>query len=70
MFNGRTLELVPRARFDTFEAKVKESALENGYQCEDMFVLKITQLREIFEVRRPAAKYGLPNIDFPPTRRP
>eukprot|EP01051_Picozoa_sp_SAG22_P001085 SAG22_NODE_38_length_26325_cov_107.302067_23_plen_151_part_00 len=47
----RTLELVPRARFDDFEAKVKESAVENGYQCEDMFVLKITQLREIFEVR-------------------
>jgi dynein heavy chain len=47
----RTLELVPRARFEDFENKVKDSALENGYQPEDMFVLKITQLREIFEVR-------------------
>ena len=46
---------VPRARFEDFENKVKDSALENGYQPEDMFVLKITQLREIFEVRRAAS---------------
>ena len=47
----RTLELVPRARFEAYEDKVKESAADKGYQADETFVLKITQLREIFQVR-------------------
>lgn len=47
----RTLEQVPRAIDTTFEAKVKEAALELGYQADATFCLKVSQLREIFEVR-------------------
>ena len=47
----KTLELVPRARFLDFEEVAKACALDKGLQCEEMFILKITQLREIFEVR-------------------
>ena len=47
----KTLELVPRARFEDFEEVVKQCTLDKGLQAEEMFVLKITQLREIFEVR-------------------
>jgi dynein heavy chain len=47
----RTLELVPRARFEDFEARVRESAADAGYQADETFVLKISQLREIFQVR-------------------
>ena len=42
---------VPRQRDDAFEAQITKSAIELGYQPEEMFVLKITQLREIFMVR-------------------
>eukprot|EP00232_Nephroselmis_pyriformis_P019075 CAMPEP_0182900652 /NCGR_PEP_ID=MMETSP0034_2-20130328/28990_1 /TAXON_ID=156128 /ORGANISM="Nephroselmis pyriformis, Strain CCMP717" /LENGTH=4527 /DNA_ID=CAMNT_0025034901 /DNA_START=131 /DNA_END=13711 /DNA_ORIENTATION=+ len=47
----KTLDLVPRQRDEPFEAEIKKSAQELGYQPEDFFCLKITQLREIFEVR-------------------
>lgn len=47
----KTLELVPRAIDHVFDAKIRESAVELGYQPDDTFCLKISQLREIFEVR-------------------
>eukprot|EP00891_Asterochloris_glomerata_P002883 jgi/Astpho2/2883/Aster-01037 len=47
----KTVELVPRAIDREFEAKVKEAALELGYQPDETFCLKISQLREIFVVR-------------------
>lgn len=47
----KTLELVPRAVDRTFDAKVKEAALELGYQPDETFCLKISQLRELFVVR-------------------
>ena len=34
-----------------FAAQIKEAALELGYQPDPTFCLKISQLREIFEVR-------------------
>ena len=50
MFPGMLAD-VPRQRDDAFEAQITKSAIELGYQPEEMFVLKITQLREIFMVR-------------------
>jgi dynein heavy chain len=47
----RTVEHVPRAVDREFEVKVKEAALELGYQPDPTFCLKVSQLREIFEVR-------------------
>ncbi|KAK9866454.1 hypothetical protein WJX84_011662 [Apatococcus fuscideae] len=47
----KTVELVPRAIDHEFEAKVKEAAIELGYQPDETFCLKISQLREIFVVR-------------------
>ncbi|KAK9808985.1 hypothetical protein WJX72_007373 [[Myrmecia] bisecta] len=47
----KTVELVPRAIDYEFEAKVKEAAIELGYQPDETFCLKISQLREIFVVR-------------------
>ncbi|GBF97683.1 flagellar outer dynein arm heavy chain beta [Raphidocelis subcapitata] len=47
----KTLELVPRAREVAFEAKVRDAALELGYQPDETFCLKIGQLRELFVVR-------------------
>ena len=47
----KTLDLVPRRVDDNFEKQIKKSATTLGYQPEDVFTLKITQLREIFEVR-------------------
>uniref|UniRef100_A0A7S0GLB7 Dynein heavy chain n=1 Tax=Micromonas pusilla TaxID=38833 RepID=A0A7S0GLB7_MICPS len=47
----KMLDLVPRLRDLTFEEQIVKSAVELGYQPEDKFVLKITQLREIFTVR-------------------
>jgi len=47
----KTLDLVPRQIFPEFEAEIKKSAIELKYQPEDVFCLKITQLREIFVVR-------------------
>ena len=47
----RTVELVPRRVDKTFEKEIQKAAQELGYQPEDLFCLKITQLREIFEVR-------------------
>lgn len=35
----------------SFESEIKKAALELGYQPEEKFCLKVTQLREIFEVR-------------------
>jgi hypothetical protein len=48
----KTLDLVPRRVNTSFEAEIRKSSIELGYQPEDTFMLKITQLREIFEVRR------------------
>ena len=56
----KTLELVPRAVFPDFEAVVKECTLAKGLQAEEIFVLKITQLREIFEVRWSVFLLGVP----------
>ncbi|KAF6251999.1 flagellar outer dynein arm heavy chain beta [Scenedesmus sp. NREL 46B-D3] len=47
----KTLELVPRAVEKGFESKVKEAAMELGYQADETFCLKISQLRELFVVR-------------------
>ncbi|KAL0038617.1 hypothetical protein WJX79_000048 [Trebouxia sp. C0005] len=47
----KTVELVPRAIDREFEPKIKEAALELGYQADETFCLKISQLREIFVVR-------------------
>ena len=47
----KMLDLVPRLRDMPFEEQITKSAVELGYQPEDTFVLKITQLREIFTVR-------------------
>ena len=63
----KTLELVPRAVDQTFDSRIREAAVQLGYQPDDTFCLKIsqvspnqwqsvwylcaTQLREIFEVR-------------------
>ncbi|KAL4450636.1 hypothetical protein ABPG77_000992 [Micractinium sp. CCAP 211/92] len=47
----RTLDQVPRAIDLSFESKIKEAALELGYQPDPQFCLKVSQLREIFEVR-------------------
>jgi dynein heavy chain len=47
----KTLELVPRAVFPDFEDVVKQCTLDKGFQPDEMFIQKITQLREIFEVR-------------------
>jgi dynein heavy chain len=47
----KMLDLVPRLRDMAFEDAIQKSAVELGYQPEDTFVLKITQLREIFGVR-------------------
>lgn len=42
---------VPRRVNKDFEAEIRKAAIQLAYQPEDMFCLKITQLREIFEVR-------------------
>ncbi|KAL6747291.1 flagellar outer dynein arm heavy chain beta [Haematococcus lacustris] len=47
----KTMELVPRAVDKPFEEKTKEAAIELGYQPDEMFLLKISQLRELFVVR-------------------
>ncbi|GAX84980.1 hypothetical protein CEUSTIGMA_g12401.t1, partial [Chlamydomonas eustigma] len=47
----KTLELVPRAIDRVFEGKIREAAIELGYQPDEMFLLKISQLRELFVVR-------------------
>jgi dynein heavy chain len=47
----RTVDSVPRRVDKAFEAQIQQAAQELGYQPEDLFCLKITQLREIFEVR-------------------
>ena len=47
----RTLDSVPRRVDASFQAEIRKAATELGYQPEDTFCLKVTQLREIFEVR-------------------
>ncbi|EFN51784.1 hypothetical protein CHLNCDRAFT_37234 [Chlorella variabilis] len=47
----KTIENVPRAVDSCFEAKVQEAAIEMGYQPDATFRLKVSQLREIFDVR-------------------
>lgn len=47
----KTLELVPRAINATFEAQSRASAAALSLQPDDMFLLKLSQLREIFVVR-------------------
>ncbi|KAF5834390.1 hypothetical protein DUNSADRAFT_8976 [Dunaliella salina] len=47
----KTLEQVPRAVDHVFDAKSKVAAIELGYQPDEMFLLKISQLRELFVVR-------------------
>jgi dynein heavy chain len=47
----KTLELVPSQKFPDFEDKIRECGEAKGYQTEETFVLKISQLREIFQVR-------------------
>ena len=46
-----TLSKVPRAINEGFEKCVIQAAEELGYQSSDTFRLKVSQLREIFEVR-------------------
>ena len=40
----KTLELVPRAIDHTFDARIREAAVELGYQPDDTFCLKISQV--------------------------
>mmetsp|Transcript_25005 Transcript_25005/g.85566 ORF Transcript_25005/g.85566 Transcript_25005/m.85566 type:complete len:4525 (+) Transcript_25005:136-13710(+) len=47
----KLLEQVPRNRSMEFEAEITKAAVQLKYQPEETFVLKITQLREIFTVR-------------------
>ena len=47
----KTVDLVPRRVDKVFEEEIKKAARELNYQPEETFALKITQLREIFEVR-------------------
>ncbi|KAK9843805.1 hypothetical protein WJX81_007069 [Elliptochloris bilobata] len=47
----KTAELVPRHIDHDFESKVREAAIELGYQPDDKFCLKVSQLREILVVR-------------------
>lgn len=47
----KTSSLVPRTIDHSFESKVKQAAKELGYQPDEPFCLKVSQLREIFEVR-------------------
>ena len=47
----KTLELVPRAIDVAFEKEIDKASAELGLQSDDVFKLKISQLREIFEVR-------------------
>lgn len=47
----KTLELVPRAIDHAFDKVIKEASVELGFQADETFCLKISQLREIFEVR-------------------
>jgi dynein heavy chain len=42
---------VPRALDAPFEARARQAALELGYQTDATFLLKVSQLREIFAVR-------------------
>jgi dynein heavy chain, axonemal len=46
-----TSATVPRAIDHSFESHVRQAALELGYQPDPTFLLKVCQLREIFEVR-------------------
>ena len=46
-----TLSKVPRAIDDVFEEAVKKAGAELAYQTDDVFRLKVSQLREIFQVR-------------------
>lgn len=47
----KTLDLVPRAIDRAFEAEIKKAATELGYQSDETFCVKISQLRELFVVR-------------------
>ena len=47
----KLMEEVPRRVDETFTPLIKKAAGELGYQADETFCLKITQLREIFEVR-------------------
>ncbi|KAK3254170.1 Dynein beta chain, flagellar outer arm [Cymbomonas tetramitiformis] len=47
----KLMELVPRRVNKVFEDEIAKASVQKGLQPEDMFCLKITQLREIFEVR-------------------
>ena len=47
----KTLDAVPRAVDAVFEKQCRASARELRYQADDMFALKISQLRELFVVR-------------------
>jgi hypothetical protein len=58
VFNGllddlfpNTAASVPRAVDRTFESYVQQAAVELGYVPEPAFLLKVSQLREIFQVR-------------------
>mmetsp|Transcript_13737 Transcript_13737/g.31794 ORF Transcript_13737/g.31794 Transcript_13737/m.31794 type:complete len:4493 (-) Transcript_13737:49-13527(-) len=47
----KTLELVPRKRDATFEDIIRRAARELGIQPEEVFNLKVSQLRELLDVR-------------------
>ena len=49
--SSNTLSKVPRAIDDVFEEAVKKAGAELAYQTDDVFRLKVSQLREIFQVR-------------------
>ena len=46
-----TLSQVPRAIDDVLEEAIKKAGAELEYQADDVFRLKVSQLREIFQVR-------------------
>ena len=47
----KLMEQVPRSIDVAFEKEIRKASLENGYQPDETFMLKISQLRELFEVR-------------------
>jgi dynein heavy chain len=47
----KLMEQVPRAIDHAFEAEIRKASLELHYQPDETFMLKISQLRELFEVR-------------------
>ena len=47
----KLMEQVPRAIDNAFETEIRKASTELGFQPDETFILKISQLRELFEVR-------------------